>query len=132
MIAALRLVGVTALMTILGGTSGDVFTAYAEQVLGPTLRPGDIVIIDNAGAHKVEEVRSAIEAAGATLRFLPPYSPDFMPIENAWSKIKHIMRSLKPRDETGLDDAFAAGAAAVTSSNAAAWFTHCGYQAQPL
>lgn len=132
MIGALRLTGMVALMSIVGGTSGDVFTAYAEQVLVPTLHPGDIVVIDNLGAHKVEAVREAIEAAGANLRFLPPYSPDLMPIENAWSKVKHIMRALKPRTADALDDAFAAGAAAVTSANSAAWFTHCGYQTQPL
>lgn len=131
MIAALRHTGLAALMTLLGGTSGDVFTAYVEQVLVPTLTPGEVVVIDNAGAHKVEAVRVAIEAAGATLKFLPPYSPDMMPIENAWSKVKHLMRAQKPRNENALDDAFASAAARVTPRNAAGWFVHCGYQAQP-
>jgi transposase len=131
MIGALRHTGMAALMTLLGGTSGDVFTAYVEQVLVPTLTPGEVVIIDNAGAHKVEAVRAAIEGAGATLKFLPPYSPDMMPIENAWSKVKHLMRAQKPRSEDALDDAFATAAARVTRSDAAGWFVHCGYQAQP-
>jgi transposase len=131
MIAALRLTGLAALMTILGGTSGDVFVAYVEQVLVPTLRTGDIVVIDNLGAHKVDAVRTAIERVGATLKFLPPYSPDMMPIENAWSKVKHLMRAQKPRDEDAIDAAFVAAASRVTPDDAAGWFGHCGYQAQP-
>lgn len=132
MIAALRLTGMEALMTIVGGTSGPVFTAYVEHVLVPTLRTGDIVVIDNLAAHKVEAVRLAIEAAGATLKFLPPYSPDMMPIENAWSKVKHLMRAEKPRTRDALDVAFVASAQRVTTSDAAGWFSHCGYQAQPM
>lgn len=132
MIAALRLTGMSALMTIIGGTSGPVFTAYVEHVLVPTLKAGDVVVIDNLGAHKVDAVRNAITAAGATLKFLPPYSPDLMPSENGWSKVKHLMRAEKPRTRDALDEAFVASAQRVTPSDAAGWFSHCGYQAQPM
>jgi transposase len=80
-------------MTIESPTDGDVFLAYLEQVLCPQLQPGQVVIMDNLSAHKVEGVRSLIEACGAQLLYLPPYSPDFNPIEQAWSKIKEILRA---------------------------------------
>jgi transposase len=131
MIAALRRAGLGARMTVLGGTSGGVFTAYVQQILVPTLKPGDIVVLDNAGAHKVAAVRQAIEAAGAELVFLPPYSPDLMPIEESWSFVKHDMRAAKPRTTEALDTAFVDAAARVTPDHAAAWFLHCGYQAPP-
>jgi len=84
-------------MTIEAPTDSDVFLAYLEQVLCPRLQPGQVVVMDNLPAHKVEGVRSAIEAAGAELLYLPPYSPDFNPIEQAWSKIKQQLRSAKAR-----------------------------------
>ena len=130
MLAALTMSGMTALMTIEGGTSADVFYAYVDQVLAPELRPGDIVVLDNLGAHKAVSIRKRIEQAGATLKFLPPYSPDLNPIELAWSKVKTHMRVWKPRTHTDLDLAFVSGAADVTSQDAANWFKHCGYQAQ--
>jgi transposase len=90
---ALRLSGMTAPMVLDGAMNGVTFRAYVEQVLVPTLSPGDIVVMDNLPAHKVEGVRLAIEQAGCELRFLPPYSPDFNPIENAFSKLKAHLRA---------------------------------------
>ena len=94
MLAALTARGLEAPMTIAEPTDGDIFLAYLEQVLCPRLRPGQVVIMDNLSAHKVAGVREQIEAAGARLLYLPPYSPDFNPIEQAWSKVKQILRSL--------------------------------------
>jgi transposase len=94
---ALRLTGMTAPFVYDGAMNGTVFLAYVEQVLVPTLKPGDIVVMDNLPAHKAAGVRGAIEKAGATLRFLPPYSPDFNPIENAFSKLKALLRAKAER-----------------------------------
>jgi transposase len=91
-VAALRGSGLTAPLVIDGAVNGDLFVAYVRQVLAPTLRPGDVVIMDNLAAHKRAEVRRAIEAAGAVLRYLPPYSPDLNPIELAFAKLKALLR----------------------------------------
>lgn len=94
---ALRLTGMTAPMVLDGPMNGIAFRAYVEQVLVPTLAVGDIVIMDNLPAHKAEGVRAVIEKAGATLRFLPPYSPDLNPIENAFAKLKALLRARAER-----------------------------------
>ena len=94
---ALRLSGMTAPMVLDGPMTRAWFLAYAEQVLCPTLRPGDVVILDNLPAHKGPAIRNVIEATGATLRFLPPYSPDFNPIENAFAKLKALLRKAAAR-----------------------------------
>jgi transposase len=96
-LAALTLDGMMASMTIESPTDGDVFLAFLEQVLGPKLQPGHIVVLDNLGAHKVDGVRGLIESRGALLLYLPPYSPDFNPIEQAWSKLKQLLRGVKAR-----------------------------------
>lgn len=101
-VAGLRLTGMTAPMVLDGPMNRKAFIAYASQVLGPTLAPGDIVIMDNLPAHKGDAVRQAIEAAGAMLVFLPPYSPDFNPIENAFAKLKALLRKAAERTEEGL------------------------------
>jgi transposase len=93
MIVALGLHGIEAVMMIEGATDAEVFAAYAEQVLGPTLRPGDIVVLDNVSAHQMATVREVIEGRGARLLYLSPYSPDLAPIEQAWSKIKIVLRT---------------------------------------
>ncbi|HEY1528845.1 MAG TPA: transposase [Candidatus Angelobacter sp.] len=103
-------------------TDGDVFLAYLEQVLCPQLQSGQVVIMDNLAAHKVEGVRSLIEARGAELLYLPPYSPDFNPIEQAWSKIKEILRAAKARWLDTLEAAITQTLTAVTTDNAVAWF----------
>jgi transposase len=94
---ALRMTGLTAPMVLDGPMTGEWFAAYAQQVLAPTLRPGDIVMLDNLSAHKVAAAREAIEAVGARMLFLPPYSPDFNPIENAFSTLKSILRKAAAR-----------------------------------
>ena len=129
-IGALTLDGLEAVMTVQGGTSGDVFLAYVEQLLVPVLRPGDIVVLDNLGAHKDARVIKAIYEAGATMKFLPPYSPELNPIELAWSKIKGVLRTMKARCYDSLNLAIAAAMKIITPWDALAWFDHCGFSGQ--
>jgi transposase len=131
-LAALTVEGVLASMTIESPTDGDVFLAFLEHVLGPRLEPGHIVVLDNLGAHKVEGVRELIESRGAQLLYLPPYSPDFNPIEQAWSKLKQLLRGVKARILDQLEPAIARAIAAITPRNARAFFRHCGYGAYQL
>jgi transposase len=106
-IGGLRLTGMTAPMVLDGPMTGAWFAAYAQQVLAPTLKPGDIVILDNLAAHRNPDAKAAIEAAGATLMFLPPYSPDFNPIENAFAKLKSQLRKAAARTVNDLWSAIA-------------------------
>jgi len=131
-LAALTMTGVLASMTIESPTDGDVFLAFLEQVLVPRLEPGHVVILDNLTAHKVEGVRQLIESRGAQLLYLPPYSPDFNPIEQAWSKIKQLLRGIKARVLEQLEPAIAHTLAAITAQDARAFFRHCGYGIQEL
>jgi transposase len=126
-LGAIRLRGVVAAMTVESATDGDVFLVYLEQVLCPNLHAGDLVVMDNLSAHKVPGVRELIEAAGAELLYLPPYSPDFNPIEKAWAKLKQLLRAVKARTTEMLEEAVAETLKAITADNAAAWFRHCGY-----
>ncbi|WP_349282299.1 IS630 family transposase [Polaromonas hydrogenivorans] len=119
--------GLEAVMTIEGATDAAVFHAYVSQVLAPTLKPGDMVVMDNLGAHKVDGIRSAIQARGAALMYLPPYSPDYSPIEPCWSKLKTCLRAIKARTREALDEALAHVIETVTAADAKGWFTHCGY-----
>ena len=130
LLGAMTAQGLVATMTVESPTDGDVFLAYVEQVLCPRLRPGQVVVMDNLAAHKVAGVRAWIEAAGAELLYLPPYSPDFNPIEQAWSKLKQWLRSAKARTLAALEIAIAEALAAITADNASAWFVHCGYAIQ--
>jgi transposase len=114
-------------MTINGPVDSAVFRAYVKRVLVPTLTPGDIVIMDNLGSHKVEGIREAIEAAGATLLYLPPYSPDWSPIERCWSKLKTFLRAAKARTRETLEDAIRTALDTITAADARNWFLHCGY-----
>uniref|UniRef100_UPI001A962F1A IS630 family transposase n=1 Tax=Sabulicella rubraurantiaca TaxID=2811429 RepID=UPI001A962F1A len=125
---ALRLSGLTAPMVLDGPMNGRAFLAYVEQVLVPTLRPGDIVILDNLPAHKPRGVREAIEGAGAMLRFLPPYSPDFNPIENAFAKLKALLRKAAARTIEDLWDAIRDALPAFTPAECANYFTATGYE----
>lgn len=129
-LAALTLDGMLASMTIASPTDGDVFLAFLEQALGPKLQPGHVVVLDNLGAHKVEGVRALIENRGAQLLYLPPYSPDFNPIEQAWSKLKQLLRGVKARLLDQLEPAIAQALTAITRKNAQAFFRHCGYGVQ--
>lgn len=126
-LGALSCAGLEAVMTIEGATDAHVFRAYVSQVLVPTLKPGDVVVMDNLAAHKVQGIRSAIEATGATLMYLPPYSPDYSPIEPCWSKLKTRLRAIKARTRDALDEALAHVIDTVSVSDAKGWFTHCGY-----
>ena len=127
MISSIRLDGSKACMTIDAPTDGDVFEAFTEQVLVPTLRPGDVVVMDNLGAHRREEIAEAIARAGAQAEYLPAYSPDLNPIEKMWSKVKEFLRAAKARTSEALDAAIEAAFQAVTPQDAAAWFASCGY-----
>ncbi len=122
-LAALTTRGRRAPMTIPEATDGDIFLAYVDQVLCPDLRPGDVVVMDNLSAHKVGGVRERIEAVGAKLLDLPPYSPDLNPIEQAWSKLKQGLRSLKARTDEALQAAVAEALKTITADNAIAWFS---------
>jgi transposase len=125
---ALRMSGLTAPMVLDGAMNGAAFLAYVEQVLVPTLRSGDIVIMDNLPAHKPVAIREAIEAAGAELRFLPPYSPDFNPIEMAFSKLKALLRKAAARTMDDLWDAIATAIKTFTPHECANYFIACGYE----
>lgn len=122
--------GLVATMTVESATDGDVFDAFLEQVLCPKLKPGDVVVMDNLNVHKMDRVRELIEAAQARLLYLPPYSPDLNPIEQAWSKFKQFLRSAKARTAEALDQAVSAALETITADNAKAWFHHCGYGIQ--
>ena len=127
MIGSVRLDGTTACMTIEAATDTDIFRAYVPCVLIPTLRPGDVVVLDNLSPHKNSETIRLIEQAGAGVRFLPAYSPDLNPIEKMWSKLKEALRSAKARTPATLNDAIARALASVTSTDARGWFASCGY-----
>jgi len=126
-VGGLRLTGMTAPFVYDGAMNGVVFLAYVEQVLAPTLKPGDIVIMDNLPAHKPAGVREAIERAGATLSFLPPYSPDFNPIENAFSKLKAILRARAERTIPALWNAVGSILDHFTPAECANFFKAAGY-----
>jgi transposase len=128
MIGALSCRGLEAMMTVDGASDGGVFRAYVRQVLSPTLEPGDIVVMDNLGAHKVSGIREAIERCGATLLYLPPYSPDLSPIEPCWSKLKTALRAVGARTRHRLERAISQALATICEADAVAWFAHCGYQ----
>jgi transposase len=124
---ALRLSGMTAPMVLDGPMNGAAFLAYVEQVLVPTLRTGDIVVMDNLPAHKPASVRGAIEAAGAKLHFLPPYSPDFNPIENAFSKLKSCLRKAAARTVEDLWRVIAEAIDTFKPGECQNYFATCGY-----
>jgi transposase len=126
-LSALRVDELTAPMVVDGAINGAVFLAYVHQVLVPTLKPSDIVVMDNLGSHKVSGVREAIEAAGATVVYLPAYSPDFNPIEQAFSKLKALLRKYKERTVDGLWNRIGSLVDCYTSEECANYFAHCGY-----
>ncbi len=131
LIAAITLDGAMdqrAAVTIEGATDAPVFEGYVEHFLGPTLAEGQVVVMDKLGAHRTEKVRELIEARGAQLVFLPSYSPDLNPIEEAFSKIKTILRKARARTREALIEAMAEALRAVTPEDAMGWFKHCGYK----
>lgn len=127
MISSIRHDGTTACMTIDGPTTSDVFQAYVRHLLAPTLRRGDIVVLDNLSSHKQANALALIEKAGATVKFLPAYSPDLNPIEKMWSKIKELLRAAKARTREALEKAIAQALNKISARDAAGWFQSCGY-----
>ncbi|MBS1084087.1 IS630 family transposase, partial [Gluconobacter kondonii] len=127
-IAGLRLTGIVAPMVLDGPINGCSFQTYVDRVLVPDLRPGDIVIMDNLGSHKGPGVQAAIEAAGATVRYLPPYSPDFNPIEKAFSKLKAHLRKAAERTRGALWDRIGTLIDQITPTECANFFTAAGYE----
>ena len=128
-VAALRSDGLTAPTVIDGAMTGEVFEAYVRQQLVPTLRPGDAVVMDNLSSHKRVGVRQAIEAAGGTLLYLPPYSPDLNPIELAFAKLKRLLRSAGHRTAEDLWDFLGRSLDAFAPGECAAYIRHCRYGA---
>lgn len=130
MLAALGHHGLQAMMTVEGATDAAVFRAYVKHVLGPTLSPGDIVVLDNLGAHKAVGIQQMLARRRVRLLYLPPYSPDLAPIEPCWSKVKTALRKTKARSRAALDGAIAEALATITETDAHGWFLHCGYALQ--
>jgi len=127
MISSVRRDGTTACMSVDAATDGDIFVAYVREVLVPTLRVGDIVVMDNLSVHKTEAAIGLIEAVGACVKYLPPYSPDLNPIEKMWSKIKEFLRGAKARTSRALDRAIREAFLTISSNDALSWFASCGY-----
>lgn len=122
--------GVVAPVMVRGSMTGDAFEGYVEQMVLPALRPGDVVLWDNLGAHKRARVRELVQSVDASVVFLPPYSPDTNPIEMAWSKVKTILRGHAARTWDALVDAVADAFGRFTSDDILSWFTKCGYGGQ--
>jgi transposase len=127
MLGALRWDGVSAAMTVPAATDTDVFMAFIEQVLAPTLHRDEVVLMDNLTPHHAASVKKSIEAVGARVLYLPPYSPDFNPIEPCWSKIKEHLRAAAARSQTDLENAIADAFNAITRNDAKGYFKKCGY-----
>ncbi len=126
-IGAMGLRGLVAALTVEGAVDTEVFDAYAERVLGPRLRPGDVVVLDNLTAHRASRIEEVAESRGAQVLWLPPYSPDYSPIEQCWSKIKAYLRGAKARTREALEEALTAALGLVTKADIRGWFKHCGY-----
>lgn len=126
-IGALRWSGMVAPMTIDCATDSDVFRIYVERILVPSLRKGDVVVMDNLSAHKAAGIAELIEAAGAELVFLPPYSPDLNPIEQCWSKVKEFLRSAKARSQRLLERVIGEAIKTITPADSRGFFKHAGY-----
>ena len=126
-VGAVALDGVRAMMAYEGGTSAEAFLRFVREVLAPSLYPGDVVVLDNLGAHRAVGVREAVEAVGARVLYLPPYHPELNPIELAWSKLKALLKTIGARDLQSLAAALKRCKGLLTPSDLAGWFGHCGY-----
>lgn len=126
-LAVIDLNGIAAPLVLSGAVNGTVFYGYMAQCVVPTLQPGDVLFMDNLPAHKVAGIEALIEAQGARLIYLPPYSPDLNPIELAWSKVKTLLRCFKARTFPDLLAALKQALLAITPHDIQGWFTHCGY-----
>jgi transposase len=130
LIASMSLSGMGEAMCIQGATDAKAFEVYIERFLAPTLSEGQVVVLDKLGAHRPQRIRELIEQRGAELVFLPSYSPDLNPIEEAFSKIKNILRKLAARTHEALLEAMSEALSKVTPWDAAGWFDHCGYEVE--
>lgn len=130
-IGAIGLEGIRTGLSVPGAIDGETMLFFVEELLVPTLKRGDIVLMDNNPIHKLADIEDAIEAVGAWVLFLPTYSPDLNPIENCWAKVKSLLRSLKPRTLPALLDALAEAFASITLHDILGWFRHCGYRVAP-
>ena len=130
LIASMSLCGMAEAMCIQGATDAKAFEVYIEHFLAPTLSEGQVVVLDRLGAHRPQRIRELIEERGAELVFLPPYSPDLNPIEEAFSKIKNILRKLGARTHEALLQAMGEALSKVTPGDTAGWFDHCGYEVE--
>ena len=130
LIASMSLHGMGESMCIEGATDVRAFELYVEHFLAPSLYEGQVVVMDNLGAHRPERIRELIEDRGAELVFLPSYCPDLNPIEQAFSKIKNILRKLGARTHEALLEAMEEALSKVSAADAAGWFDHCGYQVE--
>ena len=128
LLASITAEGVGSCLAVEGSTTREVFEAYLEGALAPTLRPSQIVVMDNLSAHKGERVKEIIEGRGAELLYLPPYSPDLNPIEQAFSKVKGLLRRVEARTRESLIEAMGRALSAVTAQDACGFFAHCGYR----
>jgi len=128
LLTSLHQEGVGPSMAVEGATTKEVFETYVEHFLVPTLEPGQVVVMDNLGAHRPKRVRELIEARGCELLYLPPYSPDLNPIEEAFSKVKHPLRKFGARGKEALVETMGRALAAVSAEDVRGFFTHCGYR----
>jgi transposase len=128
MLSSMSLGGMGPTLAVGGATTAAVFEAYVEQVLAPSLRAGQVVVMDNLGAHRPKRVRELIEQRGCELLYLPSYSPDYNPIEEAFAKIKHLLRQAAARSKEALLDAIGAALSAVSAADAQSFFEHAGYR----
>jgi transposase len=127
LLSSMTLEGMGTSLAVEGATNREVFETYVEQILASTLRKGQVVVMDNLTAHKGDRVKELIEERGCELIYLPPYSPDFNPIEEAFSKIKGLVRKAEARSRQALVDAIGSGISMVTAEDARGFFEHCGY-----
>lgn len=126
-IGAISLCEVQASFIFEGATDKSAFLTFVVEVLVPTLQPGQIIVMDNLGAHRVRAVREAIQVAGCTLKFTPPYSPEFNPIEECWSKVKSILRTIGAKTKDSLQSAIDSALKGITPKDLKGWFHHAGY-----
>ena len=129
LLSSMSVEGMGPSLAVEGATTALVFETYVEQILAPTLRPGQVVVMDNLTAHKGERVKELIEQRGCELMYLPPYSPDFNPIEEAFAKIKGLIRKAEARTREALLEAIATAISALSAQDASGFFEHCGYRA---
>jgi len=128
LLSSMSLEGMGPSLTVEGATTAVVFEAYVEQVLAPSLRPGEVVVMDNLGAHRPRRVRELIEGRGCELAYLPAYSPDYNPIEEAFAKIKNLLRKAAARTKEALVEAIGVALSAVSAADARGFFEHAGYR----